>query len=166
MRVRALLLFGLVVSLTTGCGGTGNLAPVSGQVKVDGKPYPNAYVTFQPRGTKGNANPGRGSVGITDNDGRYTLKYDDGRPGAIIGTHIIRITSMQPSDDPSRFKVTDAGSSDGDDPDGVLARRGLKPEVIPLDWNSDSTREFEVKSGGTDKADFDIVSIQALMKKK
>ena len=63
MRVRWLMLLCGALVLVAGCGGnTPKLAPVSGVVKVDGKPYANAYVTFQPVGDSGNPNPGRGSV--------------------------------------------------------------------------------------------------------
>jgi hypothetical protein len=159
MRVRILLLLGAGLALTVGCGGGKGpkLAPVSGQVKVDGKPYPNAYVTYQPRATKDNPDPGRGSVGITDADGRFTLMYEGGKPGAVVGKHIIRITSVQPADDPSRFKDTEETGS----PDGIVrdpAAGKFRPEIIPPDWNTESQREVEVPPGGTDKANFEIWS--------
>jgi hypothetical protein len=158
-----------VTALAAGCGGDDpELAPVSGVVKVDGKPYPNAYVTFQPVGSEGNPNPGRGSTGTTDAEGRFTLRYDGGQDGAVVGKHIVRITSMQPADDPSRFKGTETGSTDGDDPTGAaaaLAARGLKPEIIPKEWHTDSRKEFVVPAGGTDQANFDIVSLRGKAKK-
>lgn len=166
MRAVWFLALAASLGLLAGCGGgKPSIAAVSGVVKVDGKPYPNAYVTFQPVGDAGNPNPGRGSMGITDENGKFTLKYDDGSPGAVVGKHIVRITSMQPADDPARFKgkVSDTGSDDGDDPTGAnsaLAARGLKPEVIPREWNTDSRKEFVVPAGGTDAANFEIVGLK------
>lgn len=159
MRIRVLLLLCGLLVLTAGCGGGPKLASVSGQVKVDGKPYPNAYVMFQPMGTQDNPNPGRGSMAITDGDGRFALKYEGGKDGAVVGKHIVRISSVQPADDPSRFsKETElTGTPDGVDP-GLP--KGIRPEIIPPDWNTDSQKEFEVPKGGTDKANFDIVSIK------
>lgn len=167
MKLRRLMLLCGLLSLTAGCGGGGpSLATVSGQVKVDGKPYPNAYVMFQPKGTPGNPNPGRGSMAITDNEGRFSLGYENGRQGAVVGVHVVRISSVQPADDPSRFKDTEkTGSPDGEDPTGANVARGFKPEPIPASWNTDSTKEFEVPPGGTTTADFNIDSIQALKKK-
>jgi hypothetical protein len=114
----------LAVSLV-GCGSSAYV-PVSGVVTLNGKAVKNCVVQFQPMATADNPNPGRGSSGKTDENGRFTLKCDDGRPGAAIGKHRIRILA-------------------GTDP-------------IPPEWSSDSTHEFEVPSGGTDKANFDVVT--------
>jgi hypothetical protein len=44
-----------------GCSKSGpKFVKVSGVVTVNGVPYPNAVVTFQPMGTEDNPNPGRG----------------------------------------------------------------------------------------------------------
>ena len=45
-----------------GCGGGGpKFVPVSGVVKVDGKPYPNAVVSLPAGRREGEPDPGRGS---------------------------------------------------------------------------------------------------------
>jgi hypothetical protein len=143
-----------------GCGGA-NYSPVSGVVTLDGKPYPNAIVSFQPIAKGGKGNPGRGSTGLTDANGKYTLSCDDGKVGAVVGKHRIRI----------RTKVNDWGDvidpnvGSPDDP----FPKGKKGEVepIPIEWfGDDFKKEFEVPSGGTDKADFDIVSKTPPTKKK
>jgi hypothetical protein len=150
-----LLSAGLV--LAAGCGGNRPpLAAVSGRVTVDGQPYPNAYVNFQPVGASGKPEPGRGSMGITDEHGRFTLVYDGGPEGAVVGRHVVRITTVQEADDPARFeKYKDTGTPDGEPIPGA---KGLRTEIIPKDWNADSTREFTVPSEGTDQANFDIVT--------
>src|SRR5262245_62274910 len=137
-----------------GCGGP-KYVKVSGVVTLDGKPYKNAVVSFQPIGTADNPNPGRGSTGLTDENGRFTLVTDDGHKGAVVGTHRVRIQTKR--DDPPAYFDPATGSAD--DP----APRGKKPAVdpIPLEWYSDrSTKEFDVPAGGTDKADFPIVTMK------
>ena len=54
MRRYGLFTFGVVAAtLVAGCSGDSpKLAPVSGVVKLDGKPYHRAVVSFQPTGAK------------------------------------------------------------------------------------------------------------------
>lgn len=128
-----------------GCGGGPKIVSVSGVVTLDGKPYPNAIVSFQPVGTKDNPNPGRGSSGLTDASGKYTLTYDGRQPGALVGKHRIRI-------------FTQLGAEPGQD-DGAEAPIGrpmARAERIPVEWHEQSEKEFEVPVRGTDKANFDI----------
>jgi hypothetical protein len=132
---RAALAGVFAVSLV-GCGNS-RYVPVSGVVMLNGKPYPDALVQFQPVATKENPEPGRASSARTDANGRFTLKSVDGHEGAVAGKHRIRIW---PANLKKGEKVKDA------------------VEPIPLDWNSNSNKEFMVPAGGTDKADFDIVT--------
>ena len=136
------------VFAAAGCGGS-NIVPVSGTVKLNGQPYKNAIVSFQPLGSKDNDNPGRGSSGRTDDQGRFTLIYDGQSPGALVGKHRVRI-------------FTDLGAAAGDAPldDKTESNRNVRVkftvEQIPPEWNEYSTKEFEVPSGGTDAANFEI----------
>ena len=76
----------LLVAVFAGCGQSGpQVAPVSGQVTLDGRPLVNADVSFQPDGSQ------RASSGRTDADGRYQLMFKRGQPGAIVGEHTVRI---------------------------------------------------------------------------
>ena len=119
----------LVISLA-GCGGGAQYVAVSGVVKLDGKPHRNAMVMFQPMASTENPNPGRGSSGRTDDNGRFTLKTFEGQRGAVIGKHRVRIMSM--------------------------VKAAADP--IPAEWNQASNKEFDVPTGGTDQANFDIVT--------
>jgi hypothetical protein len=133
----------LMLAAVAGCGGR-KIAPVSGTVTLDGEPYPNAIVSFQPIGTRANIEPGRGSVGVTDEQGRFTLRYDGGgRSGAVIGKHQVRI-------------FTDLGTEPepGEDAPARPARKLVEP--IPPEWHEFSKKEFDVPAGGTTKADFAI----------
>ena len=139
---------GALLMAAAGCSGDARYAPVSGTVRLDGKPYGKAVVSFQPIGTKDSPNPGRGSSAYTDDNGRFVLKCDGTVNGAVIGKHQVRIMTRGADNvtaDP------DKGSSDE-----VSARRPVDP--IPPEWHSRSTKEFDVPAGGTDKADFDITS--------
>lgn len=135
-----------MLALSAGCGGS-KIVPVSGTVYLDGQPCANVVVSFQPLATDGDINPGRGSSAITDANGRYSLVYDGEKPGALTGKHRVRI-------------FPNTGSGPGvNDGEPVKDVKPSKPPVrIPPEWNDLSTKEFDVPSGGTDKADFSIES--------
>jgi hypothetical protein len=71
----AALAFPLVAG---GCGGK-RLVSVSGRVTYQGRPVPSTLVTFQP------ADGSRPSKGVTDDDGRFTLRYSRTEAGASRG---------------------------------------------------------------------------------
>ena len=132
---------------TAGCGGK-KIVPVTGVVKLNGKPYKNAVVSFQPiGGSMSDPDVGRGSSAVTDANGHFSMIYDGEKPGALIGKHRVRI-------------FTRLGAEPSTD-DGVESPKGsVKPqrmsEPIPIEWHDKSTKEFEVPAGGTDAANFDI----------
>jgi hypothetical protein len=128
----------LAMVVLAGCGGSRPTAPVSGMVKMNGKPFANASLTFQPIGG------GMASTGITDANGRYTLTFlysED--EGAIVATHRVIIRT-------SRKSNTEDTSSDRADPS---AR-----DPIPRRYNDASELTMEVPADGTDSADFDLKS--------
>jgi len=129
-----------------GCDSGPKFVPVSGVVSLNGKPYGKAAVSFQPIGSAENAYPGRGSSAYTDENGRFVLISDKHR-GAVAGKHLVRITTR------STAMTGEAGVGS---PDNAPANRSVDP--IPLEWNWQSQKEFEVPPGGTDKANFDIVT--------
>ena len=131
-----------VLLLTLGCGST-KIVPVSGRVTLDGRPLVGAHVVFQPIATGGEVNPGCGSYGITDADGRFTLRIvDSEQPGAYLGEHRVEITVRDPTGD--------------DDTD----RRGRLPSrvVIPPRYNRASELTCKVPPGGTNAADFELAT--------
>jgi hypothetical protein len=135
--------------IVAGCSDQPKYVEVSGIVRLNGEPYPNAVVTFQPIGSTNDENPGRGSSGITDSNGRFVLRTDDGHTGAVVGKHRVRIMTKyegQPID-------PNVGS-----PDNPPPRKGAFRDPIPLEWNADSQKTFEVPAKGTSTADFDITS--------
>ena len=144
MGRQMILLGSLLVVL--GCTGQGyKVAPVSGQVTLDGKPLAKAHVHFAPIGSKDQVAPGPTSQGQTDAQGRYTLTLDSTRkPGAVVGMHKVYIITVD---------TQVAGSE--------MPDAGVKPkrrEILPERYNQDTILTFEVKADGTDSADFKLES--------
>ena len=133
------LLFPLIL-LSAGCGGDFRLAAVSGRVTLNGTPLSDAYVTFQPIGDKDHVNPGPGSFGKTDAEGRYTLRTagNQGR-GAVKGRHKVTIRKGRPKNP------------------GVNEDYTQYRETLPERYNSKTELEYEVKAA-TDDADFDLTA--------
>jgi len=149
MKVARLIAIAAAGLLAAGCGSGPNFVKVSGVVTLNGKPYPNAVVSFQPVGSKENPNPGEGSVAITDANGRFELKTRSGQNGAVVGQHRVRIQT-------NRQQTTGAFDPQTGSPDqGPRVR--VQAEPIPVDWYStEGNHEFTVPAGGTDQANFDI----------
>jgi hypothetical protein len=121
----------------SGCGsGNGEIAQVSGRVTLNGAPLQNATVTFQPISADG-SNPGSGSYGKTDRDGRYSLEFIlvDGK-GARVGEHRVMITT-----------AGNAGTT--------LAEKEKAVEIVPKNYWDGSLR-FAVPAEGTKSADFEL----------
>ena len=87
------LLITLLVTLqamsVVGCGGKdrSHLAPVSGQVTVDGEPVKQGDIRFY---------PGQGRMAIGEIvDGQYSLRTYQGNDGATIGKHKVTVKALQ-----------------------------------------------------------------------
>jgi hypothetical protein len=147
-----MILFAALAAAVVGCNSSAGYAPVSGTVTLDGKPYGEAVVVFQPMSTKDNPNPGRGSAGDTDANGKFVLKTDDLKNGAVVGKHLVRIwkrgAGVVSGYDPS------VGTPDG--AGAPIPKARIDP--IPPEWNSESEKVFEVPASGTDQANFEIVT--------
>lgn len=79
------LLLALTLISSFGCGG--KHSSVSGKVTVNGNPVPMVRVVFTPSAVGDNHTPGPYSLGVTDEEGRYTLKTRYGDRGAVAGPH-------------------------------------------------------------------------------
>ena len=92
-----LVLCALVIVCVMPCGCSSDglpLAEVSGTVTLDDKPVPNALVTFNPA-----AEGGSYSLGKTDDQGNYRLEFTQDKSGALVGEHIVEITTKRISPD-------------------------------------------------------------------
>ena len=127
----------LILLSATGCPKrTFPHAPVSGTVKINGKPVEGAKVRFQPVSKGNSGEAGGGSYATTDKDGKYTLKLilQDGE-GAVVGEHRVHISTGAPEGDSDAPKIVG--------------------ERVPPEWR-DGQHTFTVPQEGTDSADFNI----------
>jgi hypothetical protein len=124
-----------------GCGGDDYpLARVSGTVTLDGAPVADARVGFEPVRQGESLEAGPGSYGKTDQQGHFRLKTLHSEQGAVVGPHVVRITTLQ---------VKDSG------PAGIEV---IAEERIPARYVDGSTLRFTVPADGTDEADFVLTS--------
>jgi hypothetical protein len=70
-----------------GCSGGGDFGYVEGTVTLDGEPIENALIGFYPT-------EGRGSIGSTDSEGHYSLRYTASQKGASIGNHRVTVSTF------------------------------------------------------------------------
>ncbi|MDR2439769.1 MAG: carboxypeptidase-like regulatory domain-containing protein [Planctomycetaceae bacterium] len=119
-----------MILMVSGCD---NPAPanVTGTVTFDGKPLPQAMVIFSP------VDGSRSSVGVTDAQGTYKLRFSASASGAIVGEHKVEI----------RTATTDPDPSD----------KTKAVEIIPARYNN-STELRQILKKGTQVINFDISS--------
>lgn len=133
---------GILLLASCGCDSGPKVAPVSGQVTLDGKPLPEVRLHFQPVMTPSQAKNTQSidSFATTDANGHYTLQLSDtGELGALVGAHSVRITDSRAESD------QDAG-----DFQKVASR-------VPPHY-ADGSLNFEVKSEGSEAANFQLTS--------
>jgi hypothetical protein len=140
-------LAGVLALGLAGCGSS-QYVPVSGTVTLNGQPYRHATVEFDPISTKDNPTPGRGSIGHTDDNGHFSLKAVDGHHGAAVGRHHVRIKTP--------YSIKLKGYEVWDSAQNKFVKADHDP--IPPEWNYHTKQQFEVPPGGTDAANFNIVT--------
>ena len=151
-----------VVILAIGCicvGCGSKYPPVSGKVTYGGKPISGIRLVFSPSDSD-TATPGPFSIGVTDEEGAYSLEARDGAPGAIVGLHKvgfdwsdIRSYTMrdlerslrESQDDPQKVAEVEAKIAD------VKQKLATRPTL-----KGNLQTEFTVPEGGTDSADFEL----------
>lgn len=125
-----------VLTLVAGCSLQDGVVPVSGRVSLNGQPLAGATVTFQPIRGEGGVPAVGGSVGRTDDQGRFELRLAArDEMGAAVGQH--------------RVTITTATAPEGDD------TKLASGERVPLAWRNGS-KKFDVPTEGTSQADFAI----------
>jgi hypothetical protein len=141
MRCHYLVISCLVFA--SGCGGT-NIVPVSGRVTLDGKPLVNGTIIFQPLSEE--KNPGPGSRGKTDGEGKFTMQLMTGnKPGALVGSHRVSVTAYEGDD-----SIPSSGSD--------MKFRKL---LVHEDYNAKSKLTVDVPAGGTTEANIEVFSTPA-----
>jgi hypothetical protein len=131
----------LGLAALAGCGSEYEVVPVSGTITLDDKPLADATINTQPVGTTERPEPGPGSYGHTDADGRFSLELQsEPTPGAVVGQHRIYITMKGFSEDPTSDEST---------------RADFNP-LPPMYY--DGTLTADIPDGGTDQFNFDLQS--------
>ena len=109
------------------------LAPVSGTVTLDDAPVANALVLFLPE------QKGQASVGRTDEQGKYSLNYEPDVPGAVVGTHLVRISTGGETQN-EKGEVVD------ERPESIPARYNVKSDMKQTVEPNGNTIDFALKS--------------------
>jgi hypothetical protein len=122
-----------------GCGPGGDMRPrepVSGKVTLDGQPLDRGEITFVP--TAGDGPPAGGKI----ENGIYTVARAD---GPVPGPHRVSIFSAKPT-----------GKKIPDDSDPKILYDD-QAETIPDRYNARTELTAEVKSGGENTFDFELI---------
>ncbi|UUO09180.1 carboxypeptidase regulatory-like domain-containing protein [Blastopirellula sp. J2-11] len=124
------------VCALAGCSDNGPaIGYVVGEVTLDGKPLENAMVLYSP------ITPGRPSLAVTNNEGRYELTFSGTRKGATVGDHTVTITTAQDANYDDFGNVTNAAVR----------------ERVPKEFNTDTQQRVSVEAGDN-QIDFHIPS--------
>ena len=84
----AILLFAVTAAGFLGCKGKEySLAAVSGTVTFNGKPVDKLRISFSPEPVGENYSVGHYSTGVSDSEGKFTLKTRYKESGAVVGKH-------------------------------------------------------------------------------
>jgi len=130
----------------SGCGGSGRpeTIPVSGTVTLDGKPVAGASVMFSPEPS------GRPATGVTDEQGRFTLKTFEAGDGALVGKHTVTVALVK----------TTGFMADKDGLSGGIAPEGIREEwIVPKKFADPKTSGLSVEvASGMDDVKLDLTS--------
>ena len=151
IRFSAVLAIGLMVLTLAGCDSMfvskTKVVPVSGRITLDDEPLAHAKVLFVPVVEKNQDNLlNVVSYGVTDEMGGFILQLDAGGDGAVIGKHIVFITTRQ---EEAGSKVDSAGK------EFQLAQCD---EKVPARYNRDTQLTYHVCECGNARADFELRS--------
>jgi hypothetical protein len=143
--MRAQWLVGGLVVLALGCGQSKKLAPVSGVVKLNGKPLAGAIVGFEPEvNDNGPLQAPTTSGGKTDENGAYTLETTTGEKGALVGKHKVKISLYKTQQDPESDSRKRSGP--------------MQVDKLPTRYNTKSELTIDVPPEGKTDANFDLKS--------
>ena len=147
----------VLAMLVTGCNwGTPELGTVTGTVTMDGEPLKDAQVEFQPQRRF------PPSYGTTDSLGHYELQYTKDKPGAVVGTHTVRITTQTTGRDESgnEIQVPQRVPEKYNDRSQLIKRVQSGENVISFALESEPKTE-EPKEGEVEPAEPDSEKAEA-----
>src|SRR4051794_38233274 len=142
-KMSCVLMLLLALVLLAGCGQGMPVAPASGVVLLDGSPLANVKIMTQPI-AKNSPNPGPGSFGRTNAEGRFELELvKPAIRGAIIGEHRVMILPVGAARKKAPSKIVNGIEVASDEPVVDIAA-----EKWPANFTDGSLR-IQVPSGGT-----------------
>ena len=153
-----ILVFLSAFAFTCGCG-SGlktdyaqlGLIDVTGQVKFDGQPLPDAYVKFE-------AEDGTYSFGKTDSGGYYKLWFNTEKTGIVPGEKTVRIRlSGAFGAEGGMLDGKGSGSGEGGSYEEENLNDGPEVEEIPDSYHSKSKLKVNVSSGSS-RVNFDLAA--------
>ena len=119
--------------LAAGCGSSPPVAPVRGEVTLDGRPLRGGAVVFTPLAHDADKRVGKSAYGEIRPDGTFALGTFSEQDGAIIGTHRATIIGR-------------AGSDDAPSP-GITKTNAPPTTKPPFDMVRVTGRTFDVVAG-------------------
>jgi hypothetical protein len=137
-----LFVLAIAAALLSGCGKSVTLGEVDGTVRLDGQPLGQVLVVFVPDDPQQPQ-----SSGVTDADGRFKLRCNNSRSGAVVGQH--RVTLLDAA-------VAPGGRKRDDEPEeGAAPPVSRVPEVYT---RVDKTPLRQSVSAGTQSVNIDVPS--------
>jgi hypothetical protein len=137
MKMRSLLIGGVIGLCAAGCGGGSNAVPCQGRVTLDGAPLPDASVSFLPIKA---TDPGP-FTDTTDADGKFSLGLaGEEVAGVQPGVYSVFVSTVKPI----------PGADESTPPP---AQR----EVVPQAYRDGSTR-IDVPEGGVQDLELNLDS--------
>lgn len=161
MFLRSVLFVLGALLFLTGCGsdsGFPKTYPVTGSVKLKGKPVEGAMVTFQLEDSKENA------IGTTDSSGEFSLSMFQPNDGAVPGQYRVAISKMPPVE-VAKTTLPPGQIASGDLPDNyappveaVRKSSGSTKSDIPAKYSNDQSSGLRatVTEAGPNNFDFDL----------
>ena len=109
---------------------------VTGTVTLYGKPVSGASVNFTPKG-------GRPGLGLTDDEGGYTLTTFESHDGALPGQHAVTVSMPAPPSEGG----TPVGPSKAAPQAVVIPVKYSNPQTTPFKFNvtEDGDNHFDLK---------------------
>ena len=153
--------FGIVILSISGCGDS-SVVPVSGKVTVAGKPVAGIRLVFSPKlvGAEG-SDPGPWSSGLTNAAGEYALetRYKDN--GAVVGKHTVAFVYDDIGNIDTFKELFREAKQEGDEAAMAAAKKDIddynaRQKTRPKASGDDHSESFDVPSGGTTEANFDL----------
>ncbi len=124
-----------------GCSNQPPVAPVSGFVKMNGKPLAGGRIMFAPIASGEDKNVGQSAFGQIQQDGSFVLMtYEEG-DGALVGLHHPTVMENRQEDDPNSPNPTLPGPRIG-----VVSMTHLTLEVVAGEDNV-FTIEMDSRAG-------------------